>query len=169
MKNAEGEHAFKARLGTEIMGVINVMFAIIALYLVKKVGRRVLLIWGHLGMSISFAIFAYFSTIENDVGALAMILFFLMFYQSSSGPVAWMYAAETTIDAAFGVVLLVLWSTILVIAYACPLLMSKNSLGTTGVFVMFSLFCALGGIFAYAFILETKGLSDKAKKEIFLK
>ena len=80
-----------------------------------------------------------------------------------------MYAAETTIDAAFGIVLLVLWSTILGIAYAIPLLMSGNSLGTTGVFILFSLFCGLGGFYMYFFIKETRGLSDKEKKEILLK
>ena len=169
MKNAEGEHSFKGRAGTEIMGVINVIFALIALILVKRVGRRTLLLWGHAGMSISFGFFAYFSVTKNDVGALAMIMFFLMFYQSSSGPVAWMYAAETTIDAAFGIVLLVLWTTILGIAYAIPLLLSRDSLGTTGIFTLFSIFCGLGGIYMYFFIKETRGLSDKAKKEIFLK
>jgi SP family arabinose:H+ symporter-like MFS transporter len=169
IKNSHGEHSFKGRLGTEIIGVINVIFAVLALYLVKKVGRRVLLIWGHLGMAVSFGLFAYFSTYNNDKGALAMIMFFLMFYQSSSGPVAWMYAAETTIDAAFGIVLLVLWTTILGIAYAIPLLSSEDSIGVTGVFTLFSVFCAIGGIYSYVFIKETKGLSDKAKKEIFLK
>ena len=80
MKNAEGEHSFKGRSGTEIIGVINVIFALFALFLVKRIGRRTLLLYGHAGMSISFGFFAYFNIIKNDVGALAMIMLFLMFY-----------------------------------------------------------------------------------------
>ena len=80
LKNEDGEHSFKGRQGTEIMGLINLVFAIVALSLVKRIGRRTLLLWGHAGMSISFGFFAYFSIHKNDIGALAMIMFFLMFY-----------------------------------------------------------------------------------------
>ena len=98
---------------------------------------------------------------------IAMVLLFLLVYQNSSGPVAWLYAAETTIDTALGTCLLVLWGTVFLLSFLCPMLMSKDSIGPSNTFFIFAGLSALGAIYAAVMIKETRGLSDKAKKLIF--
>ena len=93
---------------------------------------------------------------------------FIIVYQNSSGPVNMLYATETTIDAAFGVCLLVLWATVLILAKICPPLMSEESIGQNKMFSIFSILSLGAALYSYAFIKETKGLTDRAKKEIFM-
>ena len=46
--------------------------------------------------------------------------------------------------------------------------MDENSLGPSNVFLIFSALSFLGFVYCYFFIRETKGLTDKEKKEIFM-
>ena len=100
-------------------------------------------------------------------GVVSMILLFLVVYQNTSGPVTWLYTAETTIDSALGICLLTLWGTATVLTLICPPLMSADSLGPNNVFFIFSgiSFCAM--IFMIFCIKETKGLTDYEKKALF--
>ena len=52
------------------------------------------------------------------------MMLFLLSYENTSGPVALLYATETTIDAALGICLLTLWGTVFVLSLVCPILMS---------------------------------------------
>ena len=68
---------------------------------------------------------AIFTLTNVDYGVLAMICFFLIAYQTSSGPVAWLYAAETCCDVALGVCLQTLWGTVLILSLITEPLMSS--------------------------------------------
>ena len=168
MKNADGENTIAPRRGTEMVGLIDVIAATLAFVIVKRLGRRTLLIFGHIGIAICHAGVAFLNSKNNDVGVLFMILLFIIVYQVTSGPVCWLYATETTIDAAFGLCLLVLWGTVLILARICPPLMSDEGIGETNVFYLFSALSFFGAIYAYVFIKETRGLTDKEKKELFM-
>jgi len=80
---------------------------------------------------------AVFNIEGANVGVLCMILAFLFVYQNTSAPVAWMYAAETTIDAGMGVCIATLFGTILLLSLTCPFLMQTASFGPNGMFLLF--------------------------------
>ena len=125
------------------------------------------MIWGHLGMAVTHGLVGYCNHKGIDVGVIVGILVFLIVYQNSSGPVAWLYATETTIDAAFGFCLLVLWGTVFVLSLVCPILMKDDSLGPSNVFYLFAGLSFVGSVFCGTILVETQGLSDKEKKLIF--
>ena len=85
----------------------------------------------------------------------------------TSGPIAWVYAAETTVDVGLGFILLTLWLNVVILSQICPILMEPNVIGPNGVFFMFSGFSLLGAVFMFVYIKETKGLTDKQKKDLY--
>ena len=95
------------------------------------------------------------------------VLIFLVVYQNSSGPVAWLYATETCIDAAFGICLFTLWGTVFVLSLVCPVLMKPDALGPSNVFYIFAGLSLIGSIFCGTILKETQGLNDKEKKSLF--
>ena len=96
---------------------------------VKYFGRRTLVIWGHLAIAAAHFGVAYSIGKESDFGSIGFILVFLIVYQCSSGPVAWLYAAETTIEAALGLCVFVLWGTVFLLSLICPILFQDSVLG----------------------------------------
>jgi Na+/melibiose symporter-like transporter len=125
MKSSE----FTPRRGTELISVVSLIAALTALWLIKSVGRRPLIIWGHALIAIVHFGVVIFTKRNNETGVLIMIMLFIFIYQNTSGPIAWLYATETTIDAGLGICLLTLNGTVLLLAKVCPILMGENSIG----------------------------------------
>ena len=131
-------------------------------------GRRTLVIWGHIFIALIHASIGVFGILHVDAGIISMILAFLVVYQNSSGPVAWLYAAETTIDSALGICLFTLWGTVFILSLVCPILMDpKSAVGINNVFFIFAGLSVFGSLYCYLFIKESRGLTDKEKKLLF--
>lgn len=97
----------------------------------------------------------------NNTGVLVSIMAFLFVYQNTSGPIAWMYAAETTADVAMGTCLLTLWGVVFILTLVCPELMKPSSIGPSNVFYIFSGLSIIATVYCYIFIRETFGMTDK--------
>ena len=130
-------------------------------------GRRRLLIIGHIAITILHAAVAVFDIAKMNYGVIVCVLLFLVAYEFTSGVVAWVYAAETTIDTGLGLCLLTLWGTVFWLSIVCPIIMDPASLGPTPVFFMFSGLSIGGTIYCFLFIKETMGLTDKQKKILY--
>ena len=118
-------------------------------------------------MAITHILLGVFNNHHQDNLVLIMMVLFIVAYQSTSGPVAWIYAAETTVDAALGFCMLTLWGTVVILSLVCPVLMNKDVLGTSNVFFLLAGFSTLAVVFAFFCFKETKGLSDKEKRELY--
>lgn len=138
-----------------------------ATQLTKKVGRRPLLLLGHFLMGAIHLGVGLSNNANQDGLTLALILSFLFVYQNSSGPLAWVYAAETTAESAMGFVLLTLWGSVMVLTLVCPPLMAEGSLGPSPVFFIFSGLSFIATVFIYFYMKETLGLSDKEKRSLY--
>jgi sugar porter (SP) family MFS transporter len=84
---------------TVFIGVTNVVFTIVALLLLDRVGRRKLLITGTVGLVVGLAILgAYFasSTLQHDAPYLALVglLLFIAAFAVGLGPVVWLLISE---------------------------------------------------------------------------
>ena len=113
------------------------------------------------------SLIGYFGIQGNNTGVISSTLSFLFVYDQTSGPVAWLYAAETTSDAALGFCLLVLWGTVFVLSLVCPILMQPDSLGPSNVFFILSGISVVGAAYSFFIIKETRCLTDKDKKLLF--
>lgn len=112
----KGGGGISPKTGTYIVGFTNAFTSFIAVFFIKYFGRRTLIIWGHILIGIVHCLVGVFNILEYNNGVIAMIVLFLVFYENSSGPIAWLYAVETCIDSAMGICLLTLWFTVCVLS-----------------------------------------------------
>lgn len=131
---------------------------------IKLFGRKTLLYVGHIGFAVVHAFVGYCSIIQYTNGVAIGVFAFSFIYMNTSGPIAWVYSAETCSDTGLGISLACLWVTVLILSLVCPYLMEKDVLGPAKVFFMFSFCSCVALIFIFYCIEETKGLSDSDKK-----
>ena len=106
---------FNARTGTYCIAGVNALAAVGGIWTCRNIGRRTLLFWGHIGVAISHFCVGLFTITGSNMGVLGFICFFLVCYQTTSGPVAWVYATETCCDTGLSVALQTLWGTVLIL------------------------------------------------------
>ena len=136
--------------------------------MVRTYGRRALLIGGYTLIAIIQAAVGVFSIVSIDAEILLMIAAFNIVFTLTVGPVAWLYASETTCDStALSICLVTFWSTILILSIACPIIMSPNYLGPIPVFFMFSGFSLIGALYSIIVIKESKGLARNDQKLLY--
>jgi sugar porter (SP) family MFS transporter len=81
---------------TVVLGLTNLIFTIIAMLLIDKIGRKRLLLTGMLGMSIFLGLFSY-SFLGGNLGNminLILLVGFVAFFASSMGAVVFVLFAE---------------------------------------------------------------------------
>lgn len=153
--------------GTYAISAANFLASCVSIKTVRTFGRRPLQVWGYFLMGVSHTLIAVFSITNIDAGVLIMICVFIFIYQNTSGPVAWVYTAETVVDAALGLCIQVLWLTVFVLTLTSESLMD-SALHPAGVFLLFATFCFAGTVFAWYYICETMGLTEKEKKTLYV-
>jgi len=141
--------------------------SLVSVGLVKYFGRKTLVVWGHLMIAAIHAATGILNNAGNSTGVIACVLAFLCVYQNTSGPVAWLYAAETTIDAALGICLFTLWGTVVILSETCPILMQDSVIGASNTFFLLSGLAVFGSMYGYFFMKESQGLTDKEKKLLY--
>ena len=127
LKNILGDKTsgFNARTGTYCISLVNFFSSFVSIFVVRAFGRRILLFWGHTGIFVAHLMVAIFTITGVNAGVLIMICFFLFVYQNSSGPIAWVYAAETCCDVGLAVSLNTLWGTVLILQLSTQPLMDS--------------------------------------------
>lgn len=84
-----------ALLQTIVVGVINMLFTVLAIFTVDKFGRKPLMIIGAVGMAIAmFALGTTFYMENVGMAALIFMLIYVAAFAMSWGPVAWVLLAE---------------------------------------------------------------------------
>ena len=81
---------------TVVIGFVNLLFTLIAMRLIDKIGRKKLLLTGTLGMGTFLGLFAaaYLSDIFGSWLLLVFLICFIAFFASSQGAVIWVLLAE---------------------------------------------------------------------------
>jgi MFS family permease len=84
-----------ALLQTSLIGLINGLFALVAIFLIDKVGRRMLYLVGFIEMTVTLLVLALsFYLALNGVFILICILLFFAFFASCIGPAFWTLVSE---------------------------------------------------------------------------
>lgn len=152
--------------------VTNIVVTLVAIALVDRIGRRILLLIGSVGMTVSLATMAIaFSQAEivknapvlpDAWGPIALVAanVFVISFGVSWGPVVWVLLGEifpTKIRArALGVAAAAQWIANFAITVSFPQLAGVSLVLTYG---LYALFAALSFVFVFTFIPETKGVS----------
>ncbi|WP_423129880.1 sugar porter family MFS transporter [Gaoshiqia sp. Z1-71] len=145
-----------------IVGVVNFVFTIIAVWLVDRKGRRSLLLWGAAGMTLSLIFLsATFAGFAGNAGMIISVLMYIAFFAASLAPVMWVVTSEMYPTSVRGIAMSfstsVSWICSLLVVLFFPLMF--NGLGGVLTFGLFGLFSLLAFIFIKRYIPETKGKS----------
>ncbi len=162
-----------AILAASLVGVVNVLFTFVALYLLDKVGRKPLLVTGLTGMVISlfslgFGFLLPQSPLTGWISLVAM-MFYIAFFAYSLGPIAWLINAEIyplrVRGRAMGVATCMNW--IANFAVTMTFLYLVNGLGKTGTFWLYGIIGLFGIWFILRVVPETKGRSLESIEDFF--
>ena len=146
-------------LQTIVMGLVNVIFTVVAILTVDKWGRKPLLIVGSIGMAIGmFAIsaLAYFNII--GISTLVFIIIYTASFMMSWGPICWVLIAEIFPNKirgqAVAVAVAAQWTANYLISSTYPPMMEYSGAMTYG---FYGLMAVLSALFVWKMIPETKG------------
>ncbi|CDW72682.1 sugar transporter family protein [Stylonychia lemnae] len=159
-------HGISPRLGTILIGVTNFIGSIISIFVVRRFGRKTLMVSGNLVMALLLFLVGLFSFLKFNNVMLIMILLFLLIFQQSDGPIFYMYASEITQDTGLGFAFLSLKGSGLIISLTTEYLMD-SVLQPSGAFLLFACITLAGAIFFIFAMKETKHLTDKEKKDLY--
>jgi SP family xylose:H+ symportor-like MFS transporter len=146
-------------LQTIVMGLVNVVFTVVAILTVDKWGRKPLLIVGSTGMAIGmFAIsgLAWFNII--GISTLVFIIVYTASFMMSWGPICWVLIAEIFPNKirgqAVAVAVAAQWAANYLISSTYPAMMEFSGALTYG---FYGLMAVLSALFVWKMIPETKG------------
>ena len=143
-----------------ITGAVNLIFTLIAIRLVDRLGRKPLMMAGSAGLAVAFGLIgASYAVHSRGVHVLVLVVVAMALYALSLAPVTWVLLSEIFPNrirgAAMSISTFSLWSACFVLTYTFPLL--NRSLGPAGTFWIYAGISVLGFIFIRMRLTETKG------------
>ena len=160
-------------LQTIYVGIANLLFTILALWLVDLCGRKVLLITGGAGSFLCVAYLAYAWTLPtpNPIGVLIAIIGFIGFFAISFAPLMFVVTAEIYPARIRGTAMALStgrsWACAFLVVQFFPWM--EATLGTSVTFGIFAALLLAACLFIGFLIPETKGKTlEQIQKELRL-
>ena len=149
-----------------IIGLVNLFFSVIALFLIDRLGRRALLIFSSGGMGVSLLVLSFLFTVHGVAGRLilALILCYVGCFSVGLGPGVWVVIAElfpTRVRGrAMSIATISLWSACLLITSS--FLSLVHAISISGAFAMYAVLSFITLAFVWSVLPETKGRTLEA-------
>lgn len=153
-----------------LTGVTNVVFTIVALFAVDRIGRKKLMQLGSGGL---FAIYLTLGTCYyfgvSGFMMVVLVMLAIACYAMTLGPVTWVLLSEIFPNKVRGMAMAVctfaLWTGCFTLTYSFPLLIS--GFGSYGTFWLYAAICLAGFIYFSSKLTETKGKTlEQIEKEL---
>ena len=160
---------------TVFMGVINILFTLVAIFTVEKWGRKPLLIYGSLGMALgAFGVAVTFGHAGMELFTAASLLIYSASFMFSWGPICWVLIAEifpnTIRGQAVAVAVAFQWIfNFIVSSTFVPMfnmhLTEGDDFGHWFTYGLYGCICVIAALFVWRLVPETKGktLEDMSK------
>ncbi len=158
-----GIGASSAIAGTIGIGIINVLFTVIGTVLIDRLGRKMLMLIGNIGMSLALGILGVSTLLFQAPSWLLLgcLCLFMVAYSASWGMVAWVVLAEIfplkIRGTAIGFASTCLWLANVAVSLSFPVLL--ESLGSSVLFLVYAVIGIVAFLFVLKFVPETKGKS----------
>jgi SP family arabinose:H+ symporter-like MFS transporter len=153
-----------------ITGSVNLIFCLVAMYFVDKLGRKPLLLIGAGGLALIYAMMGLLFFLDvQGWPVLVLVVVAIAVYSMSLAPVVWVVLSEIFPNkirgAAMAVGTLSLWSACFILTYTFPIL--NDGLGASGTFWLYGGICILGFMFILKKLPETRRKSlEQIEKEL---
>ena len=173
ISNAETDIAL---LQTIIIGVVNLVFTIVGILYVDRLGRKPLMLIGYIGMGISLFALGIGATLETQgIGALLFILIYVACFAFSVGPVTWVILSEifpTKIRGrAMAIATFCLWCTNFLVSQTFPMMDGNkwlvDNFNHGFPFLVYGVFCLIALFFVWFYVPETKNKTLESIKDIW--
>ncbi len=168
-----GQSNDSALFQTILIGGTNLIFTLVAMVLIDRLGRKLLIIIGSTGMMLMLAGLSalYFTNQTSGVLVLAFILGYIAFFAASLGPALWVVAAELFPNRlrskGMSIAIVSLWIACTVVTIVFPIMLEKLSGGIT--FLIFALICLANLLYVLKYVPETKGKTLEELEKEFAK
>ena len=152
---------------TVIMGIVNILFTLVAIFTVEKWGRKPLLIYGSIGMALGAAGVAISNMCAlSPLVSVVSIMVYSASFMFSWGPICWVLISEifpnTIRGAAVAIAVAFQWifnfivSSTFVPMYNMQLPGMEN-FGHIFAYALYGVLCIVAALFVWKMVPETKG------------
>jgi SP family xylose:H+ symportor-like MFS transporter len=160
---------------TVFMGVVNILFTLVAIFTVERWGRKPLLIYGSLGMAVgALGVALTFGHEGLELVTAAAIMVYAASFMFSWGPICWVLIAEifpnTIRGGAVAIAVAFQWIfNFIVSSTFVPMfnmhLTPGDDFGHWFTYGLYGIICLLAALFVWKLVPETKGktLEDMTK------
>jgi SP family xylose:H+ symportor-like MFS transporter len=156
---------------TVVMGLVNVLFTVLAILTVDKWGRKPLLIVGSIGMAVGmFAISTLAFMKIIGIGTLVFIIVYTASFMMSWGPICWVLISEIFPNKirgrAVAIAVAAQWAANYFISSTYPSMMEFSGGFTYGFYGVMSV---LSAFFVWKMVPETKGKTLEEMEAVWKK
>ena len=154
-------------VNTVVMGVVNILFTLVAVFTVERLGRKPLLIWGSLGMAVgALGVAVTFGHAGLETVTMLSIMVYSASFMFSWGPICWVLIAEifpnTIRGAAVAVAVAFQWIFNFIVSSSfVPMfnmhLTPGDDFGHWFTYGLYGVICLLAALFVWRLVPETKG------------
>lgn len=155
---------------TVIMGIVNILFTLVAIFTVEKLGRKPLLIYGSIGMAVGALGVALSNIVAvSPLVPVMSIMVYSACFMFSWGPICWVLISEifpntirsgaVAIAVAFQWIFNFIVSSTFVPLYNMSMGDMGESFGHFFVYALYGTICVIAAFFVSRMVPETKGKS----------
>lgn len=153
-----------------IIGSVNLLFTLLAMFTVDKIGRKKLMLVGSAGLAVIYSILGTFYYLGfQGWPLLVLVVLSIACYASTLAPITWVVLSEIFPNRIRGVGMAVatfsLWTASMLLTFFFPII--NNAIHASGSFWLFAVICFSGFFFIKNKLVETKGKSlEQIEKQI---
>jgi len=155
-------------LQTVFIGGVNLLFTLLAMMLVDKLGRKPLMLAGAGGLAVLYIVVVRMLA-AGSTDVAWYLLAAIGTYAMSLAPVTWVLISEIFPNkirgAATSIAVLSLWAAYFILVFTFPILFDRLKDST---FYIYSGICMLGLIFIWVKVKETKGKTLEELEEVII-
>ena len=164
---------------TVIMGVVNILFTLVAVFTVEKWGRKPLLISGSIGMAIgAFGVALTFGKTGMEMVTMLSIMVYSASFMMSWGPICWVLIAEifpnTIRGKAVAIAVAFQWIFNWIVSSSFVPMFNMRlgddaNFGHWFTYGLYGTICVIAAIFVWRLVPETKGKTLEQMSKLWRK